>query len=273
MLIVLPAACLIETTERSYRMTSVPRGYCYIINNIDFCTTNKQDRSNKDAKALEDLFGGYLGFNVHRFDNQSSTEMQALMVKVQNEDHSKMNCLVIAILSHGTNEAICGTDEIEVSVEKITGYFKGTKCPTLKGKPKVFILQACRGHKYDHGVELDAVDGPGDIHLDKVSVKIDHFESSSTVIPKEADFVFVYSTTSGYVSFRHEEEGTQCIRTFTKVMHEQADREDFLSMLTEVNREVADEEIKFGGKNCKQMPAPVTTLRYKLYLPPISSKK
>ena len=29
----------------------------------------------KDAKALGDLFGDYLGFAVHRFNNQSSKEM------------------------------------------------------------------------------------------------------------------------------------------------------------------------------------------------------
>lgn len=258
-------------------MTSVPRGYCYIINNIYFRTLKERNGSIKDAKALGDLFGDYLGFAVRRFDNQSSKEMCTLMARLQNEDQSKMDCLVVAVLSHGTDEgAIYGTDETKVSVGDITSHFTGTNCPTLKGKPKVFILQACRGNKYDRGVELDSADGPGDINeLDKIALvedEIDHCESAGS-IPEEADFVFAYPTTSGHVSFRNQQHGSRYIRTLTKVMREQADREDFLSMLTEVNREVADEDINFHGENYKQMPAPTTTLRYKLYFPPISSKK
>ena len=68
-------SCLVEIPEKSYRMqhmTSVPRGYCYIINNVYFRTFKKRDGSIKDAKALGDLFGDYLGFAVCRFNNQSS---------------------------------------------------------------------------------------------------------------------------------------------------------------------------------------------------------
>ena len=70
-----------EIPEKSYRMqhmTSVPRGYCYIINNVYFRTFKKRDGSIKDAKALGDLFGDYLGFAVRRFNNQSSKEMCTL---------------------------------------------------------------------------------------------------------------------------------------------------------------------------------------------------
>ena len=52
------------------------------------------------------------------------------------------NCdvFVMAILSHGGDGHVYGTDE-PFEIKIITNYFRGDMCPTLAGKPKLFIFQ------------------------------------------------------------------------------------------------------------------------------------
>ena len=40
---------------------------------------------------------------------------------------------------------VYGTDGKPISVEKIVNYFNGSNSPSLRGKPKLFFIQACGG--------------------------------------------------------------------------------------------------------------------------------
>ena len=45
-------------------------------------------------------------------------------------------------------------------MEWILAQFNDQNCPHLKGKPKFFVFNACRGDKVDEGVERnDVIDG------------------------------------------------------------------------------------------------------------------
>lgn len=235
---------------------------------MNFTTMKDRPGSHWDADALEKLFSIHLGFQTKRFDDLSSKSIRTRMKNLQKTDHSKLSCMVVSILSHGENGNVYGTDGVLVPVEDITGYFSGSKCPSLVGKPKVFILQACRGKKFDYGTRLVETDGPDDAEV----MEEDETDGGgyAAALPDEADFILAYATTPGYVSWRNSAFGTWFIKALTDVMYEQAHEEDFLSMLTEVNRKVA-EEFESRGKN-KQMPAPVTMLRYKLFFTPISQQ-
>ncbi len=61
-------------------------------------------------------------------------------VSVAKEDHSKSDCFVCAILSHGGIGFVYGTDDI-IQLDTLINPFKGQQCRTLLGKPKVFIIQ------------------------------------------------------------------------------------------------------------------------------------
>lgn len=80
----------------------------------------------------------------------------------------------------------------------------------------------------------------------------------------------LFSTTSStacrYVSWRNSEYGSWFIKAFVDTMKEQASREHFMDILTEVNRKVAY-DFQSRGRN-KQIPAPVTMLTRKLYFRP-----
>lgn len=40
---------------------------------------------------------------------------------------------------------VYGTDGKPIPIEKIVNYFDGSNCPSLRGKPKLFFIQACGG--------------------------------------------------------------------------------------------------------------------------------
>ena len=55
-------------------------------------------------------------------------------------NHNDSDCFLLAILSHGDEGVIYGTDGI-IQLDMLINPFKGDKCPSLIGKPKIFIIQ------------------------------------------------------------------------------------------------------------------------------------
>jgi len=66
------------------------------------------------------------------------------------KDQSLKDCdvLVVFILTHGGNNVIYGTDHVPVGVEEIFEMFSDDLCPNMRGKQKIFMINACRGSKY-----------------------------------------------------------------------------------------------------------------------------
>ena len=61
----------------------------------------------------------------------------------------KVDCMVLAVLSHGKKDVICGIDGGGIDVlQKIVPIFSSKECPSLAGKPKMYICNACRGGKF-----------------------------------------------------------------------------------------------------------------------------
>ena len=247
-------------------MNSIPRGYCVIVNNTHFTTMKDRAGSYWDADELQKLFGRYLGFHIERFEDLDSKQIIKLMENIQRQDHSKLSCLVVAILTHGINGEVYGTDGRLIKVDYITKHFVGTACPTLGGKPKLFILQACRGGSFDPGVTVEQTDS-GEIDEEILDQEETDGGGYELALPNEADFVLAYATTPGFVSWRNSAFGTWFVKALTDTMYEKAKTDHLMDMLTEVNRKVA-EEYESRGKQ-KQMPQPVTMLRYKLFFPPV----
>lgn len=136
--------------EEDYKMTARPRGPCLIINNIDFegeiFPTRKG--SDEDARRFDDIFQ-QLGFTVIMRRNQTADQMRKLFKEVASECKLEHDALFVFILSHGSEHGIYGTDGMEVYLEsEIISCFDNRNCKAMLGKPKVFVIQACRGSKY-----------------------------------------------------------------------------------------------------------------------------
>ena len=103
--------------------------------------------------------------------------------------------------------------------------------------------------------------------LDAEGDETDNNGYNKSVLPVEADFIIAYATVPGYVSWRHPDNGSWFIKAFTETMFKETGKEHFLDILTIVNGRVA-EEFQSAINKSKQMPAPVTMLRRKLYFRP-----
>lgn len=67
-----------------------------------------------------------------------------------NKDLKQVDCLVVAIMSHGKegydkeNSYVVTTDNKVISISWILDQFDNSKCPEMRNKPKIFFLQICR---------------------------------------------------------------------------------------------------------------------------------
>ena len=128
-----------------YKMDMTPRGVAIIINNKDFLPTSGMQKyprngTNADRDALKKVFKKLL-FRVEVHDNVRCFDIRKILKELAVADHSRHNAVIVAILSHGEEGIIYGTDGT-LEVRELTSWFKGAN---LAGKPKLFFFQACQG--------------------------------------------------------------------------------------------------------------------------------
>ena len=131
-----------------YQMKSNPQGIGVIINNKTFsgrlADYGPRTGTDIDAAALQKLFT-HLGFYTNRYNDLTASQMRQTLKTVSDIDHTMFDCLLVAILTHGDDGKLYGTDSESIPVEDLTKLFYNNQCPSLVGKPKIFFLQACRG--------------------------------------------------------------------------------------------------------------------------------
>ncbi|XP_033728057.1 uncharacterized protein LOC117317363 [Pecten maximus] len=255
----------------SYKMDAKPRGVCVIINNEEFYKIPRDDTSkempnrtgtHRDAERLTYIFQK-LDFLVEMHNNQTDIEIAQLLSGVGYRDHNNYDCFVCCILTHGASGHIFGSNGKMLRINILTGFFRSQVCPSLAGKPKLFFIQACQGRDKQGGYDLEP-DAAVEIHHPRkpdLGVDINGRE----MIPDEADFILGYATVPGYVSYRSRSQGSWFINKLVDMLDKYAYRYDLLSVLVKVNEEVGNAIANVDGGRYKQIPAPLVTLRKKLY--------
>ncbi|KAH9378285.1 hypothetical protein HPB48_013513 [Haemaphysalis longicornis] len=73
--------------------------------------------------------------------------MKNVLRNVAKQDSQKdAECLVVILMSHGKEGVIYGSDDEVLNLKRhVYEPFNNEKCPALKGKPKLFFVQACCG--------------------------------------------------------------------------------------------------------------------------------
>lgn len=266
-----------------YKMESKPRGIAVIINNEKFRRMRSRPGTNEDAENLQGLFS-WLNFDTKRpYKDLTGNEMRQTLEEVADMDHSNYDCLMVAILSHGVKGDVVSGRVGNISIKQIIEVFSDQKCPTLAGKPKIFIIQACRGRKVNIGVlqenanskdDTDASDD-GDVtdeddEDDDIDEGDDMTDVGPAVHPNISDYIVAYSTIPDHVAFRGST-GSIFITKLTEKFRRHAHKEDMITILERVIHDVTQYQPKSDNleyKNSRQSPEVRFSLKGKIYFNP-----
>ncbi|NXW75568.1 CASP8 protein, partial [Hirundo rustica] len=234
-----------------YKMKNNPHGYCLILNNYIFKNPSyNREGTLQDGEAVKQVFT-WLQFETVEYMDLERKDICDTVKEYSRKDHRNMDCFVCFIFSHGEKGKIKGVDDECVNIEDLVSCFTGTNCPSLAGKPKVFIIQACQGSEPHPSVKVEP-DCSGHLEVDA---------SPLTSIPDKADILIGLATVEDCVCFRSHETGSVYIQSLCEKMRLLCPLGvDLTSILTEVNNEVAGKELE----GYKQMPKITSTLLKRL---------
>ncbi|XP_044766269.1 caspase-3-like [Coccinella septempunctata] len=228
-------------------------GLVLIFNQEHFQGSNEtREGSEKDVQDIITCFGR-LGFNIrknHIFKDCSEKELFQKVDEVLNSDLSQINSVLVFILSHGGNCNLIHTSSNGFKLEDLLSKF--ANCEALRGKPKMFVVQACKG---DERTVISTEGG------NKQIVPLSTF---SEIYP---DIIIIYSTMEGKYAFRDIEKGTWLIQEICKNFTAYGRRDDILTLSTRVTKCICTNYyLQNLGDVEKQIPVVVSTLSKKFYL-------
>lgn len=234
-----------------YRLDFPSIGQCIIINNKNFDRStgmNQRNGTDVDAGNAMRVFKN-LGYNVKLYNDQTVDQIMNVLTAASKEDHSNSASFVCILLSHGDEDLFFGTDG-SVALKHLTSLFRGDRCKSLAGKPKLFFIQACRGTNLDPGIETDS-------------------GTDGVKIPVEADFLYAFSTAPGYYSWRNTQTGSWFIQSVCDMISKYGKELEILHIMTRVNHKVAVEfesaSNSPGFHAKKQIPCIVSMLTKEMY--------
>jgi caspase 7 len=254
-----------------YDTSHQERGYALIINNRRFHDGEVRLGSEKDVESIAASLRK-LEFKVHVREDCSSLEMKNEMLKYATMNHSSCDYFLCVMMSHGNTDQIIGVDGSVNYIKELIDPFKHN--PTLKGKPKLFFINSCRG-----STQMIAHDGAA--AAANRAAAVDRFDrernaahdSSTRKIPMEADVFIHYSTVTGYVSYRDEKKGSWFIESLAHVLDKKGQSLSLNQLVMAVNNRVAEHyNNQNKGKEFKQTPNVDHTLRKEVYFKPKQKK-
>ncbi|XP_010085267.1 PREDICTED: caspase-1-like [Pterocles gutturalis] len=237
-----------------------------LICNIEFEHLSWRNGAEVDVEGMTKLLEG-LGYVVDVHRNLTSEEMAAVMKNFAgHKEHCTSDSTFLVFMSHGVRAGLCGTksrDETTdiLSLDTIYEKFNNKHCQALLGKPKVVIIQSCRGGKVGSVMVSDSADPamptPSSAH--KIPAGLE--DDAICEVHLESDFATLHSSTPDTVSWRCPVTGSLFIQRLIKQFRNHACNKD----LQEIFRKVQHSFEKFP----RQLPAQErTTMLRKFYLFP-----
>merc|ERR1739838_101048 len=227
----------------SYDVTGKGRFLAFIQEKFENSSWDRKGAS-EDSKKLKDL-ADFLGYKYVEHRDLKKEEIKDVLKRAAEETDKETvgSCLICAISSHGNED-----DEIftkctsRVPLVDFVEPFSDTKCESLRGKPKVFIVQACRGRKEEKD---------GNYYTPpKINTRTNF-----------RDMVFACATIPDHVSVRNETTGSHYISNIVEAF-KAGRNEEIQKVLTLANSKTSRKQSKCSN----QMSCFRCNLEKQLYL-------
>ncbi|XP_026122530.1 caspase-1-like isoform X1 [Carassius auratus] len=241
-----------------------------LINNVEFRNLNDRAGADKDEVNMEVLLKA-LGYTVITLRDLSAQGMHAALRDfAQREEHAKSDSCFVVLMSHGDARGICGVfdsfdneDEEDVlQADEIFNSLNTPNCAGLLDKPKIILIQACRGEPHPFQAPIFAkcphiIDEEGSVYVqDAVPTRKRAKEH------REKDFCCLRSCTPDTVSYRNQERGSHFIQNIVEIFNQDAHQDDIEELFRKVIK-------KFKMLHPCQMPCKErATLSKRFYLFP-----
>ncbi|KAM6946944.1 caspase-1-like [Lycodopsis pacificus] len=205
-----------------------------LITNIKF-TVGRLNRNGaeKDEANMEKLLTA-LGYEVVKHTNLTGKGIDdALNEFCKHPKLKETDSVLVVIMSHGKLGAVVGVDwkekisdnEIpdEFLINDIYKHLGTEKCPALLNKPKIIIIQACRGEEEGSVFVRDAAnaalvcDNAGEGNFEDDGLRL---------VNKEYDSISFLSCTPDTVSYRHPVHGSPFIQYVAEALNTFAHKDD-----------------------------------------------
>uniref|UniRef100_A0AAQ4QBS6 Caspase a n=1 Tax=Gasterosteus aculeatus aculeatus TaxID=481459 RepID=A0AAQ4QBS6_GASAC len=131
---------------------SIRNRVALLITNIKFTNeTPNRNGAEKDEENMEILMKG-LGYEVVKHRNLTAKAIDEALKKFA--EHPKLketDSVLVVLMSHGLRGRVCGVDwkrerkADEFLIDNIYKHLGPENCPALLNKPKIIMIQACRG--------------------------------------------------------------------------------------------------------------------------------
>uniref|UniRef100_A0A3B5M9R2 Caspase a n=1 Tax=Xiphophorus couchianus TaxID=32473 RepID=A0A3B5M9R2_9TELE len=217
----------IRTNPEVYPVTqtSLKNRVALLITNFKFSDKSMNRRgAEKDKKNMEKLLSN-LGYEVVKYTNLTGKAIdEALIYFTKHPKLKHTDSVFVVLMSHGKLGKILGVDWKEDKPDEfpINNIFKhlGSKsCPELRDKPKVIIIQACRGEHSAGYYVLQSEDHAADM--------LHH-------LILEKDFICFSSCVPDTVSYRQRDRRSLLIQNIVEAFSPKSYQEDICGLFEKI---------------------------------------
>ena len=195
----------VPPSDDVYRNISNPRGGVYIFNYLFTGRDHEREGAKMDTQNLKILFSR-MGYEVRIYEDYTKEETLSKLKEIRRDQYlRKLDSFVCIILSHGRDGNNFCTLTDDVDIDEVRYLFIDSECPQLKDKPKIFLVNFCRGQVKEtiQKIERD-------------------FVPSSNQSQAPQDMFTVYSSIKNFQSLRHTQDGTLFVQGVCQVFAENA---------------------------------------------------
>ncbi|XP_067932893.1 malignant fibrous histiocytoma-amplified sequence 1 homolog [Watersipora subatra] len=300
---------LYTNKDKVYQMSKKIRGRALILNIKTFQQSTRHDtRHGSDIdyanleKLLKDLKVDVVKTQTELTDLSFEKILKEIQEETSREEHYRLGMFVLVIMSHGADaDMLLDHHAKYFSLVAIRDSLSPRRFPAMAGKPKLIIVQACSGDRFDYGDLQEIPDSEISRTPTTVKLCVEQQSSSSTPPvpvakgtaglpsfvpfsdydqpPRSArptvlnvdDFFIMKSSCESYRSIRSTTHGSWFIRLLVATFYKHACHRDIESLFKIVQKRVR--KVSMSQKNDTQggnVPTSTCTFTHgkKLYLFP-----